>query len=128
MDIILLRKSNTKKNEKFPENVLDTFMCTQRVSPFFSKKVGKSNFKKTFYSLLRIFGLLNWIFLSLVLEIAQYSKHAARFPNISLPFSVQLKLEAFMEYITSKFLYKKVYFVISQPGVKVNFQLIYCTF
>ena len=35
-----------KKNEKFPENVLDTFMCTQRVSPFFSKKVGKSNFKK----------------------------------------------------------------------------------
>lgn len=63
-----------------------------------------------------------------MLEIAQYSKHAARFPNISLPFSVQLKLEAFMEYITSKFLYKKVYFVISQPGVKVNFQLIYCTF
>ena len=33
-----------------------------------------------------------------------------------------------MEYITSKFLYKKVYFLIFQPGVKVNFQLIYCTF
>ena len=33
-----------------------------------------------------------------------------------------------MEYITSKFPYKKVYFLISQPGVEVNFQLIYCTF
>ena len=45
VEIILLRKSNTK-NEKFLENALDTFMCTQRVSPFFSQTFGKSNFKK----------------------------------------------------------------------------------
>ena len=63
-----------------------------------------------------------------MLEIAQYSKHAARFPNISLPFSVQLTLDSVYGNITSKFLYKKVYFLIFQPGVKVNFQLIYCTF
>ena len=45
VEIILLRKSNTK-NEKFPENALDTFMCIQRVSSFFSQTFGKSNFKK----------------------------------------------------------------------------------
>ena len=103
-------------------------MCTQRVSPFFSKQVGKSNFKKLSIHYLEFLDYLIGFFLSLVLEIAQYSKHAARFPNISLPFSVKLKLEAFMEYITSKFLYKKFCFLISQPGAKVNFQLIYCTF
>ena len=49
VEIILLRKSNTK-NEKFPENALDTFMCTQRVSHFFLKRLEKAILKNVLFT------------------------------------------------------------------------------
>ena len=66
VEIILLRKSNTKKL-KFPEIALDTSWCVlSEFSSFFFLKSLKKAILKTFYSLLEIFGLLNWIFFAVV--------------------------------------------------------------